>query len=73
MYTFSLEDEYQAMGYGVCQLLWVKHQLRNWGLKNVTIILHCDNTIQHRLILNLVQYTMHIHTILKLIVNLFMK
>jgi len=40
----TVEVEYIVVGHGCSQILWLKHQLLDYGVKLDKVPLNCDNT-----------------------------
>ncbi|PRQ42655.1 putative RNA-directed DNA polymerase [Rosa chinensis] len=53
----SAEAEFRGMAHGVCELLWIRHLLKDLGFKNrKTMDLHCDNKAAIEIAHNPVQH-----------------
>jgi len=40
----TIKAEYIAVGHGCAQVIWLKHQLLDYGVKLSKVPLYCDNT-----------------------------
>ena len=58
----TAKAEYIAVGYGCAQVIWLNHQLLDYGVKLSKVPLYCDNTSVINLTKNPIQHskTMHI-------------
>jgi len=58
----TAETEYIAAGHGCAQIIWLKYQLLNYGVKLSKVPLYCDNTSAINLTKNIIQHfkTKHI-------------
>ena len=58
----TAEAEHIAAGHGCAQIIWLKHQLLDYGVKLSNVPLYCDNTSAINLTKNLTQHykTKHI-------------
>ena len=53
----TVEAEHIAAGSCYAQILWIKQQLIDFGIKLKNIPIKCDNTSAINLIKNLIQYS----------------
>ena len=53
----TAEAEYIAVGSGCTQLLWMKQMLEDYGLKQGTLTIYCDNTSAINISKNPVQHS----------------
>ena len=53
----TAEVEYIAVGYGCAQIIWLKHQLLDYGVKLSMVPLYCDNTSAINLTKNPIQHS----------------
>ena len=52
----TVEAEYVAVGSCYAQVLWIKHQLEDFGVTQIKISIKCDNTSAINLSKNLIQH-----------------
>ena len=58
----SAEAEYRGLVFGVCEMLWLRHLLRDLGFKkNKTMFLYCDNKAAVEIVYNPVQHDITKH------------
>ena len=58
----SAEAEFQGMAHGVCELLWIRSVLKDFGIECAKLMnLRCDNKTTIKIAQNLVQHDHTIH------------
>ena len=53
----TAEPEYILAGHDCAQIIWLKHQLLDYGVKLSKVPLYCDNTSAINLTKNLIQHS----------------
>jgi len=53
----TIEAEYIVAGYGYAQIIWLKHQLLDYGVRLSKVPLYCDNTSAINLTKNQIQHS----------------
>ena len=57
MVLSTAEAEYIAAGQGCAQMIWLKHQLLDYGVRLSKVPLYCDNTSAINLTKNPIQHS----------------